>query len=774
MKPMQWIVHHPRRVIAITLVLVLTAAAGLAKLEQTADYRIYFNKDDPQLVAAETLQETYSRSDNVLFVLAPKNGQVFTRANLAVVQQLTGGAWQLPYAQRVDSVTNFQHSYAEEDTLVVADLVPDAAALSDAELRRARDVTVNEPALRQRLISADGKVTGVNVTVNLPNANPDQETREVALAARALAEKIGAAHPDVEIHITGIVMMNNAFPEASERDMGVLIPLMFALVIAGLWLFLRSGPATVATVSVLLMSILTAMGVAGWLGIKLSPASASAPIIILTVAVADCVHILVSFMHLMREEGKEKLAALAEAFRINMQPVFLTSLTTAVGFLSMNFSDSPPFRDLGNVVTVGVLAAWVLSLTFLPALMALLRIKPVKAGRFDGGAFTARLGDYVVRRRGGLLWGALGVSLLVLAFVPRNELNDDFVKYFDQSIAVRQATDFTTEHLTGVSLIEYSLPAGAAGAVAEPAYQRALQDFAEWYRAQPEVKHVNVVSDVMKRLNKNMHGDDPAFYRLPESRELAAQYLLLYELSLPFGLDLNNQINLDKSATRMTVLLKVLSNNEMLALEQRARDWQHAHLPAAMQAPGVGWSIMFGHIAERNITSMLKGTALGALLISLTLVIALRSFKWGLFSMLPNMLPAVMAFGLWGMLVGRIGLAASVITAMTLGIVVDDTIHFLSKYLRARRERGLSPEDAVRYAFNTVGYAMVVTSVVLCAGFAVLAFSTFQVNSVIGVLSAATVMLALALDFLLLPALLMKLDEKRGAQTKPAVVSATL
>ncbi len=774
MKLMQWIVHHPRRIIAVTLALVIVAAAGLAKLEQTADYRIYFNKDDPQLVAAEALQDAYSRSDNVLFVIAPKDGRVFTRASLAVVQQFTSAAWQLPYAQRVDSITNFQHSYAEGDTLVVADLVPEATALSDAALQQAHDIAVNEPALRQRLVSVDGKVTGVNVTLHLPNANPDQETREVALAARAMAEKIGAAHPELDIHITGIVMMNNAFPEASERDMGSLIPLMFVLVIAGLWLFLRSGPATFATVSVLLMSILSAMGVAGWLGIKLSPASASAPIIILTVAVADCVHILVSFMHLMRDEGKEKLSAITEALRINMQPVFLTSLTTAVGFLSMNFSDSPPFRDLGNVVTVGVLAAWLLSLTFLPALISLLPVKPGKALAADGGKLAARFGDFVVRRRGVLLWASMAVSLGLLAFVPNNELNDDFVKYFDKQVAVRQATDFTTEHLTGVSLIEYSLPAGAPGAVADPSYLQALQDFADWYRSQPEVMHVNVFTDVMKRLNKNMHGDDQDFYRLPQERELAAQYLLLYELSLPFGLDLNNQINLDKSASRMTVLLKVISNNEMLALEQRARDWQHAHVPSTMRAPGVGWTVMFGHIAERNIASMLKGTAFGALLISLTLIIALRSFKWGLFSMLPNMLPAVLAFGLWGLLVGRIGLAASVITAMTLGIVVDDTIHFISKYLRARRERGLSPEDAVRYAFNTVGYAMVVTSVVLCAGFIVLAFSTFQVNSVIGILSAVTVVLALLLDFLLLPPLLMKLDAKRDLAPKPTAISATL
>ncbi len=765
-----WIARHRWWVIGVALTAVVIAALGAARLQQTADYRIYFNPDDPQLLASESLQATYTRSDNVLFVITPKDGQVFTRHTLAGVQRLTEAAWQLPYSLRVDSVTNYQHTYADADTLVVADLVADPGALSDADLQRIRDIAVGEPSLVRRLIAPDARVTGVNVTVQLPNVNPDQETREVALAAREMARKIAATDTNLELNVTGIVMMNNAFPEASERDMGTLIPVMFLIVIVGLWLLLRSATATFATVTVLLLSIVAAMGLAGWLGIKLSPASSSAPIIILTVAVADCVHIFGTLLHLMRYQGMEKHAAMVEAVRVNLQPVLLTSLTTAIGFLSMNFSDSPPFHDLGNITAIGVVAAGVLTLSFLPALVAVLPLRVASERLPEQGLLMPRFADAVVRRKKALLWSVGLISLALLACVPRNELNDEFVKYFDTSIDVRQATDYATEHLTGVTLIEYSLPGAGEGGVAEPDYLRQLQAFAEWYRVQPEVKHVNVLSDVIQRLNKNMHGDQATYYRLPESRDLAAQYLLLYEMSLPFGLDLNNQVNLDKSASRMTVLLDSLSNDALLALEQRARSWQHANLPAAMQAPGIGWSIMFGHIAERNIDSMLKGTALAALLISLTLIVAFRSVKLGLLSMLPNMLPALLAFGLWGLLVGRIGLAASVITAMTLGIVVDDTIHMLSKYLRGRREHGYSPEDAIRYAFSIAGRAMVVSSVVLCAGFLVLAFSTFQVNAVIGLLAAITTVLALVLDFLWLPPLLMALA-RRGTRVLQAAAS---
>jgi predicted RND superfamily exporter protein len=272
------------------------------------------------------------------------------------------------------------------------------------------------------------------------------------------------------------------------------------------------------------------------------------------------------------------------------------------------------------------------------------------------------------------------------------------------------------------------------------------------------VLHVNTLTDIMKRLNRNMHGDDPEWHRLPDQRELSAQYLLLYEMSLPYGLDLNNQIDIGKSATRMTVSLESMSTNELLALEQRAQAWLTENTPH-MQTNGASPSVMFAHIGYRNIRSMLTGTTIALVLISLVLIIALRSVKIGLISLVPNLVPAAMGFGLWGLLVGEVGLALSVVTGMTLGIVVDDTVHFLSKYLRARREQGLDATDAVRYAFSTVGMALWVTSLVLIAGFMVLTQSAFKLNADMGLLTAITIGFALAADFLFLPPLLMKADK---------------
>ena len=370
----------------------------------------------------------------------------------------------------------------------------------------------------------------------------------------------------------------------------------------------------------------------------------------------------------------------------------------------------------------------------------------------------AALGEFVVRRRRGLLWGSGLIVVALVASIPRNELNDVFLHYFGESIEFRRDADFTVENLTGLYTIEYSLASGEPGGIGDPDFLADVAAFAEWYGEQPETIHVNVITDTFRRLNMSMHGDDPAEYRLPASRELAAQYLLLYEISLPFGLDLNNQIDVDKSATRMTVATQTLSSNDVLALDRRALQWLAEHAPNIIRPESSGTTLMFAYLGRQNIISMLAGTTFALVGISFVLIFALRSLRLGLASLVPNLVPGALGFGLWGLAVGEVGLSLSVVTTMTLGIVVDDTVHFLSKYRRARRELGCTSPDAVRVAFRTVGRALLTTSLVLVAGFIVVSLSSFELNAGMGRLTAMVIALALMADFFLLPPLLMKVE----------------
>jgi len=434
----------------------------------------------------------------------------------------------------------------------------------------------------------------------------------------------------------------------------------------------------------------------------------------------------------------------------------LTSITTAIGFLSLNFSDVPPFRDLGNITAMGVMFAFVLSIFFLPALVAILPVK-VKPGVDKKTRLMQNIAEFVISNRKALLWGMGLVIVTFIAIIPRNEINDRFVEYFDESIEFRRHTDYVTEKISGLYTVQFSLEANESGGISEPTFLNKMDGFTEWLRNQSEVMHVNTVSDTFKRLNKNMHGDDQSFYKLPDNRELAAQYLLLYELSLPYGLDLNDQINIDKSSTRLSATLHTLSTDQMLAFEQRSRDWINENA-SDINMVASSPAVIFSHLAVRNIDSMIVGTLIALALISIILIFALRSLKLGVLSLVPNLTPVAVAFGIWAIFDSEIGLALSIVAGMTLGIVVDDTVHFMSKYLRAKREKNASAIGAVRYAFENVGSALLVTTIVLAAGFLVLSMSAFELNSAMGLLTAITIVIALIIDFLFLPPLLIALE----------------
>lgn len=742
-------------VIAVGLALSMLAASGGQFLAFTTDYRAFFDASNPQLKAFETMQETYDQSDNVMMVVTPKDGKVFSPQTLASVQWLTEEAWQFPYSTRVDSITNHQHTEAIEDDLNVADLVLEPFELNEADLQRIQQIAVDEPLLVNRLINPAATVSGVNVVIQLPGESLD-EIPEVATFARDLQARMEAKDPNISIALTGMVMFNNAFGESSQDDMSTLVPLMFLVVILMLGFMLRSAWATFATVTIILMSIATAMGLFGWSGFKLTPPTASAPTIILTMAVADAVHLLVSFFWEMRH-GKDKHQAMIESIRVNAMPIFITSLTTAMGFLSMNFSEVPPLAHLGNIVAVGVVVAWILSVSFLPALTVVLPIKVKMLEKDKHTAMTA-LGDFVVHKRKPLLWGMFAVSLLFISFVPKNEINDEFVEYFAPSVEFRADSDYASDNLIGPYTVEYSFQSPESGGIAEPAFLATVDAFVKHLYTYDEVAHVFSLSDTMKRLNQNMHGDDVTKKVLPGNRDLAAQYLLLYEMSLPYGLDLNNQIDVDKSATRVTVTTINMSTNQVLALEQSVDEWISAN-GTGLEVIAASPTLMFAHIGKRNAYSLLGGSGLALIAISIVLIFALRSLKIGLLSLIPNLLPVGIAFGIWGLISGEVGMAVSIVVGMTMGIVVDDSVHFLSKYLRARREKGLSTADACRYAFNQVGQALLVTTLVLCCGFAILALSTFRMNGDMGLVTAITIAVALIVDFFLLPPLLMWLDK---------------
>lgn len=734
--------------------LILITSLGLKDLQFIGEYNIFFDKTNPQLLAFKEIQARFSKTDSLAIVVAPENQSVFTPKILRLIKQITEDAWQTPYSSRVDSLTNYQHTEADDDDLIVRDLVPEEFGYSKEEIEKVKNIALNAPETKNSIVSENGDVAIINITVQLHDKNMTSDIVEVYNYVDHMLNSYTNEYPDVRFYKAGLVAMNYSFMDAAQTDILTLVPLMLIVILVFLLVMLRSLFSVIATLVVITCSVTVTIGLAGWLGIAMNIASVNIPTLVLTLAVADCVHIIATMRHQM-SVGENKRQAILHSMSINLVPVIITSVTTAIGFFMMNMSDSPALRTFGSLAALGVILACIFALTLLPALLSVFPITELSEGKGNKNNYMDRFGDFVVKNRILLLISSSVIILASLALIPMNRINDEPAKYFGERSEFRQAADFMQNHISGMGTVSISIDTDKAQGIVAPPFLNTVASFTQWLRNQPEVDHVASLTDILKCLNKNMHGDDPAYYKLPGSAELGAQYLLMYEMSLPYGLDLNNQVNIDKSALKIQVVTKNLGSNELIDLENRIYIWfDHVGSVHNYTVKASSPFLMFAHIGETNIKNMLLSLPLSLIMISVLLVIALRSVSLGIVSIIPNVVPAIIGFGFWALISGEINLALSVVASLTLGIVVDDGVHFLSKYKIARMQ-GQSVEESVKYAFHSVGKALLITTIVLVAGFLVLSMSKFRLNSDMGFLSSIIIFIALPIDLLFLPSLLL-------------------
>lgn len=769
------IIHHPVRVLCAVALLVCISALGVLNLTFTSDFRTYFSDANPQLRAFEAMETRFSRQDS-LFVLVSSERSLFDAQTLDVIADLTDTGWRLPYVTRVDSLTNFQYTDVIDDDLLIDNFYTHSSEviddISDGSARNKpfaelQAIATSDPDMLLKLVSADGRVTGINLTLNLPKADSAAASEQAVEAARQWLASYRSAYPELRFDLGGSATSNVTMGEAIAQDISSLLIISFAVMLIIMLVLLRTLSGVMLVTALIGMSVLITMGLFGWLGYQLTPPTGFVPTAVMTIAVADTIHILVSYYFYLRS-GEQREQALMNAMRLNFAPVFITSITTMVGVLALNTSDSPPYRDMGNMIALGVMIAWALTITFLPAILALLPA-PARFGRQGQVMWADRLANAVIRHHKVLLVGMMAVVLGCASLVNRNVITERWHEFFDESFEVRQTIDRLDESLKGLHVLYFVADAERADGINDPEFLRQLDHFAQWLRQQPEVVHVTALSDTLKRLNQQLHGNDADWYRVPDRADAAAQYLLLYELSLPMGLGLDTTLTPDRSATRLSASLRRTDSAAIRELEDRASEWAAANAPALNVRETTGLDVVFANLTHRNVSAMLEGTGLALIVISLLMIAALRSWQMGLISMVPNVFPALMAYGLWGVLQGHIDTATSVVACLSLGIVVDDTVHFLSKYNHARTTLGKNVEDAIRYAFHTVGVALLITSAILVGGFTVMEFSHFNPSRSMGLLLALTIAVALVIDFLLLPPLLLLADRRKQTALNHAV-----
>lgn len=731
--------------------------SGITKLNFSGDFNTMFDSNNPNLRQLQMIQHSFDEGEKIVVLLKTSRGTILEPENLVALQAIHNELWQMPYAISVNSLINYEHLEVEGDELKFVRLLPNPQEITSQQLELITQQHQSDDAVIKALLSDDAVVTSAIVRIALPN-NPASRIpaiKEQEDYFAKLTKDLAHQYPTMEIHHIGASTLEWTLLSVVAGDAIKLFPICIGLCLLVLGMLLRSTLAVAATIFTIVTSVFGTMGLAGWLGYELSPLSLSAPTMVLLLAMADSIHLMSQHV-LELQKGYNKYEAMQNSLRSNLKPIALTSIATAIGFLSMNFSDSPGFHDFANITALGVMIAFIVTLFLIPGLVLLFSSsKPQNS--LQSKRWMSILGLFVINNRRALFFGILLCSPLIILQIKNLQVNDDVIDYLSDDLPFKQSVQMANQHNFGFHHIIFSLDTKTLNGINEPEFLDSVDHFTRWLMEQPGVINTQSFVDVIKNINNVMKPRPEGNQSIPDSRALVSQYSLLYELALPNGAELNSLFNTDRSALRLVVSLSALPNDQLLNLNDAALDWLNKNAPHLSVNSG-SQALLFANIGEIIFQSMIVGTIVALVCIISLIIVGIRSVRFGLLSILPNIIPPCLVFGLWSLVFGEVNQTAAIIFSVSLGLVVDDSIHFLTKYLHGR-EQGLTAEDSIIRCFESVGVALFVTSTALCVGLFTLLFSSFIPNITTALMLSWIVAIALAFDLFFLPPLLLYFEK---------------
>ena len=751
------IIRYRPLCIIISLLILAGLAQGLSKINFNPDINAFFPENDTLTTSHLSIEDTYSSMDNAVIGIGVKEGTVFTNEVLSLIEDLTEKAWKTPHSLRVDSLSNYSYVSADGDDLYIEPFL-EGSSTYDLKTLKEKELIIEEEELAYgAIISKDKKTSLINIVFDPPRKDIESEYQESLNYVLGFLEEARKNHPEVDLIISGIVYMEYQSPMLLKAQMPKLMPTAILVILLTLFLLLRSLVAVAGSFLVILMSVVSAMGSIGFMSGDIAQPFIMVPILIATLAVADCVHLFTLYFQNLDSSRKSKEAML-ESLKLNLQPLFLTSLTTAIGFLSLNLAPVEPLRGIGNGVAVGVFLAFIFTVLLLAPIVSYFNVKQSKNINFQKN-IARKLGRFSIKNYKRLLVIVPVISCFLMAFIPLNKTNDNPLEFYSERYTTSAAdSKWISQRIGGTFPVSYEL--NSQGIVSDPEFLREVDKFSEWLASNKEVLHVSSLSKIMKNLNKTLHGKQEEWNIIPTEPDLSAQYLFFYEMSLPYGLDLTNSISQNKESIKLVASLKELGSLEYREFAKRVENYASQNMPEDMVSIGTGTRPIFAFMSNMLITQLIYALGIGIVLITATIILFFRSLRYGMLTSVTNLLPIGVAFGIWAIVSGEISMLVGIGMGTTLGIIVDFTVHFLSKYLHARRQKNLSAEEAVEYAFETVGFALIITSFSLILGFLVLLQAFFIPIHGFVLFSSIAFLSALIIDLLLFPALLITWDKR--------------
>ncbi|WP_372651393.1 RND family transporter [Halobacteriovorax sp.] len=744
-----FVVLHKHICLLLAALIFLSGLPFLVNTKMDFSAKVWFASNDPNIKTLEVFEKTFGNDESATLIIE-SDTDVFNPKFMTMLEDLTQKMWKVPEVMRVQSLTNFYWTRSFEDEILTEEFLYPEKLSDERYLLQKREEALAHKVIPGYYVSDDGKSASIYAFIS---HNPDKAP-DYAVITEGL-KKITEEYRDEEgitFHYMGQPPLSDRFQKVSFDDLFTMSPLLLLLVMLYLVYCFRSVIGVVIPTVIIALSLISTTCLIGLFGFTVNSLTFVLPSILIAISVADSVHLMASFYDEFAKTG-DRFHACTHTLRKNLWPIFLTTFSTMIGFFSLTSSDIKPVADLGVLAGIGTFFAFLYTyLTAVPLLIIFNKNKTptsLKGKVLSEDSVRSYL-DFVKSYRLYIIAGFLVVSSLFTYLAIKNEINSDPYTYFSKDDPISKGNRFVLKSYGGVGGPELIVDSGVPGGVTSPEFLYKVESFQDWLEEKEYVNKSLSVINILKEMNQSLNEGKKEFFKIPERKDQIAQELFMYTMSLPVGMDLNNRMDLSQQKLRLSILWSLqTSKDSLLGVE----DYEKKAQEMGLDIKTTGKPILFHRMNSYVVYTFFTSIAMALTLITIIMILIFKNIKLGLLSLIPNVLPIIFGAGALTLLDKPIDIGCAIVASVTLGIAVDDTIHFLSHYNLLRRS-GLNIYDSMVKVFTSTGLALIVTTIILVSCFGLFMFANLTPNINFGILCALVLSIALITDLLLLPAII--------------------
>ncbi|MAR28519.1 MAG: hypothetical protein CMD51_03115, partial [Gammaproteobacteria bacterium] len=749
-----WLVQHRFKLAVVALLVTIIGGWGVQFTRFDGTNESLFAEADEYKAEVDQARVDFPSSAPRLTMTFEVDGDIFNLRTLTAIDELTRRYIEIDSAIALSSILTYRVSEADKEILGRSYLFPDLDDITEADLQQIKTIALNDEDLTQARLTSAGNVTLATISYSV-SEDTSEARLAVAESAVVLRDSLRQQYPDIRIYLVGGPMFERDSNLAREKDNKVLLPLVVIAGVLLLWFCLGSLLSSIALAVVALTTIIVTVGTHALLDIPLNQISRLGPAVAGIVAFADGIHVLSVYAQKILR-GTDRKQALIESININFRPIALATVTTTMGFLSLNLSSAPAIYGFGNIVAIGVIWAFFFTVFLLPAMILLIPARSI-AKPLGVSGFIEGVLRLVARREKTLFWGFLGLIAVTLFMLPLNKLDNDPFDFIDEGSDLSVVVEIQQREFENDRGLAFVVRSNEYYGITNRDFLDKVDDIATQLEADPQISWVSTYTDYLKLRNKAANDDDEAYEVIPEDQLTVIDYLVGYQLVAEIDPNLGQIFNKDYSAIYLYVATSGLSDEEILQLANKIDVLAENYASESFQVTHANNTILGARLNQIISTELFTGFSLSLVMITLTMMIGLRSLRYGLLSIAPNVFPITIVFGLWGLIEGNLSPYVLMLLAVSIGLVVDDSVHVLSKYKTAR-DSGKSPGESIEDSISLAGSAITITTLWMSVGIALMGFSSTTIFQNLTSIITPIIVVALFLDLLFLPSLLTRFD----------------